>query len=92
MQWEDFFSLHPKLYHMAWERAWPSIVEHVRQRGIGRGKLAEQRPVACVKLRVGGIELPLPYQSRNLLAHQAHLRRKLVNLVQQASGLCTVLR
>jgi len=28
MQWEDFFSLHPKLYHMAWEGAWPSIVKH----------------------------------------------------------------
>lgn len=28
MEWEDFFSLHPKLYHMAWEGAWPSIVRH----------------------------------------------------------------
>ena len=28
MEWEDFFSLHPKLYHMAWEGAWTSIVEH----------------------------------------------------------------
>lgn len=28
MQWEDFFSLHPKLYHMAWEGAWPSIAKN----------------------------------------------------------------
>ena len=28
MSIENFFHLHPRLYHMAWEYSWPSILQH----------------------------------------------------------------